>query len=675
MNLYLKSLRLEFRKSTETIEFDRFNFFWGKIGAGKSSIARLIDYCFGAHVEWTYALQTEFVEAALSLEIGGEHLTIYRQKGAANVLATWTQKDEVHQVVLPARRPDEVVVPDTEVRVLSDLLFVLAGLPMPMVRKGRREGAQRMERLSFRDVYPFCYVDQDHIDSVFFRLEETADYYRRAKSVDTVRLLLGYHQDRVAAAEAELQEIHERRLAAKQAAQALEAFLKDAGFESAMEIDARVEELRAEAEAIRAEGERVRVEADIGVPEQHAVDSLREEAKHLTFEIRRYEQQLDAVILRLQETTALINELKMLTIRYSRTKSARAVLAAVDFQDCPRCNQRLPARAASCCTVCGQEESTETGTQEHMSEHVLHVDLKARLSELNETQEGLETQKARTASRLDETIRRKAAVDHNFNQRLREYDTAFISQAVEIERKATTLEQRVNSLLSFRQLPEKLDAYLEESDVLAREEKLLKEQLATLRAEAFKDTDNIERLESLFLNCLQRAKFPGITASHVVTIDRRTFWPEVTPHGGDDIAVTSFANMGSGGMKCIFKACFALALHRLAAGRQTALPTLLIIDSAMKNLSERENQEIFKSFFDMVYELAATELKDTQFIFIDKEYSPPPEAFSIALRSRHMAPNSVEFSPLIPYFQVTLPAQSASSNDSASKNSEDTGGT
>lgn len=652
MNLHLKSLRLEFRHSTETIEFERLNFFWGQIGAGKSSVARLLDYCFGGKVEWTYALQTEFVEAALSMQIGSHDLTIYRQKGSASVIATWANGGEVEQVVLPARRPDGVVLPDTPVEVLSDLFFFLADLPVPLVRKGRKDGTQRMERLSFRDVYPFCYLDQDHIDSSFFRLEGTVDYFRRAKSVDSMRLLLGYHQDRVAAAEEELQELHERRLSASTAAKALESFLRDSGFERATEIDVRVERMRAEAEIIRAEGATARSEDRVTGDERHAVDSLREEGRTLANNIQRLEEQFDGVSLRLQQTTSLINELKMLTIRYSRTKSARAVLAGVAFEDCPRCNQHLPSRSPNTCIVCGQEESPETGTHDHMSEQVLHNDLRTRLHELQETLNGLEIQKSRTTTRLDEAKRHKAQIDHSLNERLREYDSAFLSRAVETERKATTVEQRINALLTLRQLPEKLDAYLDEAETLAREEMHLKEQLASLRAEAFKDTTNIEKLEGLFLDCLLRAKFPGITTSHIVTIDRRTFWPEVTPHGVGDIAVTSFANMGSGGMKCIFKACFAIAIHRLTAGTQSALPSLLIVDSAMKNLSERENREIFESFFVMVYELAESELRATQFIFIDKEYAPPPEGFSTTVKNRHMVPGSNEFPPLIPYYQV-----------------------
>ncbi len=175
MKVYLKFLQLQFRRSTELIEFERMNFFWGRIGAGKSSIARLIDYCLGGDIQLTPALQSEFIQAALSLTVGDRDVTIYRQRESGNVMATWIDDESVAQVVLPARRSSGVVIPETTVEVLSDLIFHLANMPIPFVRKGRKDSEQRMERLSFRDVYRFSYVDQDNIDSDFFRLDMSVD--------------------------------------------------------------------------------------------------------------------------------------------------------------------------------------------------------------------------------------------------------------------------------------------------------------------------------------------------------------------------------------------------------------------------------------------------------------------------------------------------------------------
>ena len=74
----------------------------------------------------------------------------------------------------------------------------------------------------------------------------------------------------------------------------------------------------------------------------------------------------------------------------------------------------------------------------------------------------------------------------------------------------------------------------------------------------------------------------------------------------------------------MFKACFAVAVHRFARRRNNPLfPSFLIIDGPMKNLSKNENPEIYQGFYEYVYELKAGELKDTQLIFVDSEFFKP----------------------------------------------------
>jgi hypothetical protein len=81
------------------------------------------------------------------------------------------------------------------------------------------------------------------------------------------------------------------------------------------------------------------------------------------------------------------------------------------------------------------------------------------------------------------------------------------------------------------------------------------------------------------------------------------------------------------------------------------LPNLLIIDSPMKNISEREKRQQFHSFYDMLYELSTNEFKATQIILIDKEFAAPGEGLDVTVMDRHMKPLDPENPPLIPYYR------------------------
>ncbi len=257
MKLNLKKLHIELLKSTEIIEFPGVSYFYGPIGSGKSSIARLVDYCFGANVEWPWALQREVVSIALELQLNDVELTLHRTPNSGTVVAVWSDGDEFLQLALPARKAGGVVLPSTEVEVLSDLIFYLANIDPPKVRRKKGSPDEHLERLSFRDLFRFCYLDQDSMDNSFFKLNSD-NFVVQRKSVDTLRYLLGYHQEQLAELEARLQKVREERLARQNGAEALAKALSEAGFEDALAIELRIEETKAAIDASRRDAAKAR---------------------------------------------------------------------------------------------------------------------------------------------------------------------------------------------------------------------------------------------------------------------------------------------------------------------------------------------------------------------------------------------------------------------------------
>jgi Holliday junction resolvasome RuvABC ATP-dependent DNA helicase subunit len=76
----LQELTLGLKREDVVIPFADANYFWGQMGAGKTSIARLIDYCLGGKIELTPALQSEFVSATLTLSLAKGDLALERER-------------------------------------------------------------------------------------------------------------------------------------------------------------------------------------------------------------------------------------------------------------------------------------------------------------------------------------------------------------------------------------------------------------------------------------------------------------------------------------------------------------------------------------------------------------------------------------------------------------------
>lgn len=647
LSIHLEQLVLTFKGSTEILPLSHVTYFYGQMGAGKSSIAKLIDYSLGGGLDLSPALQLEFVSASLHLIINGTQVSIERFRDSDQVHCSWKDITGSNDIVLPARMPVGIVIPETEVEVLSDFLFWLSGLKPPRVRKSRLKENSELGRLSIRDLLWYCYLDQDSFDSDFFHLGDDTNPFKKYKSRDVLRFILGFHQEEVSELESELQRLHLLKLELNGTAKSLQNALVQANVAGEKEILSAIDVLKIEAQSIQVQLESLRIER-YDVP--HGTELLKSKARDLAYEIEALQDAIPEVGRTIEQDTRHKNEILMLGIKVQRVAAARAVLAGVEFQACPRCAQSLPHRNEDDCRVCGQKEP-ESGVS-NVSMDVVSQDAKSRISELEESINLHTEQLRRMQRRIEELDAARKKVDNEITRAMESYDSAYLSNALTLERRRAEIIQEISNLERLLIFPRKVAEILQQVDSTQAEESRVRRELEEARKGAESDLSNLIRLQDLFLDCLLKAKLPGITDEHIVSIRATDFLPIVYHPDTGEFAVTSFANLSSGGKKTLFKACFALAIHRLAIEVGAILPNLLIIDSPMKNISERENKLQFESFYNLVYDLATGELNQTQFILIDKEFHEPDALLGPEVQFRHMMPDSTDFPPLIPYLSL-----------------------
>lgn len=646
MRFILNSLKLMLRNDEVLIPFADITYFWGQMGAGKSSIARLIDYCLGGDIQLSPALQNEFVSATLSVSLSKASLTIERDRESDVVIARWKEANsEEMQLALPARDARDEKLPG--VAVLSDLIFLLSGVHPPRVRRSKIRQDSETGRLSIRDLLWYCYLDQDEIDSSFFHLDERANPFKRLKSRDVIRYVVGFHDEHVAELEAELDQLRGQRLAMIASIESLNRVLNEVGVGTEQQIQESILILQQRERAIRAE-----IAAMKNAPKYeytlHSADSLRSEAHLLSIALGKIDSAIDDIVQAHKRDTRFLNELETLSLKFRRSTAARSVLSSVAFSSCPRCAQTLPSRATGCCTLCGQSDTDDNANSTEVA--VVERDIKARTNELRDILlkygqrlEGLRRERSEIATR-------KARIERERNEALQEYDSAYLSGMLMKEKERASLIQQTTDLEGMKRLPKMLEVQETDLGRLQAREAKLRGELKQAKEAAVRDNANLKRLSDLFLDCLIRSGVPGITGRDHVVISDRDLYPAVRGPSAEDTTVTSFATLSSGGKKTLFKCCFAIAVHRLATELGAPLPSLLIIDSPMKNISERENREQFEGFYDLVYSLKQGELRDTQFVLIDKEFFGGRQDRGLAVVARHMRPGDSKNPPLIPNY-------------------------
>jgi len=650
MNIRLTDIIIVFKEAHEQIDFKDFNYFYGQMGAGKSTIVRLIDFCLGADLgktEMTTALQAEFVSASLSLKLAEFPLVLERNAHSNKIRARWSAVEQQFEVLIPARVAAGEVLPDTGVEVLSDLIYYLAGKKPPKVRRSKIKDDSELERLSLRDLLWYCYLDQDSMDSSFFHLDGDANQWKRLKSRDVLRFIVGFHQEHVAELEVQLELVRAERQKCKAGATAISNALSSAEIATDVELADVRRELESDIQKTEVEISSARDR--IRTKRSHAMETLQDRARCFARQIDDLKNASSDIRNTIANDKAHKNELLALATRFRRSQSAREILGGVDFKDCPRCGNELQLRSLEFCPVCGQLHSdTPNGA---LDEQAAEQDMQLRVGELTEFTSLQEDKLCKTKRHLRELVDKKAVVDAELTRVSVDYDSAYLSNVLETEKYHSALQQQLLDLNKLEVLVQQIAELSEREQDLAADEQRIRAELKDARERAERDTQNLNRLKQLFIDCLLRAKIPGFFSDDIVEIRAPHFLPEVTSAGGGDLAVTSFTNLGSGGKKTLFKCCFAVAVHRLAVEVGAMLPTLLIIDSPMKNISERANRVQFEGFFEMLYDLCNSELKGTQFILIDKELCPPPEGFQPSFNERHMTPDDEKHPPLIRYYR------------------------
>jgi rRNA maturation endonuclease Nob1 len=648
MKFNLISLDLALRKANEQITFSDVTYFWGQMGAGKSSIARLVDYCLGGTIQLSPALQAEFLSAKLTVELEQSTLTVERQRDASNVFVTWQTQDEPYSAVLPARVAAGEVIPETGIETLSDLIFWLSGVNPPRVRKSKIKEDSKAVRLTVRDLLWYCYLDQDHIDSSFFHLEEAAEFYLRLKSRDVIRYVIGYHDERVADLEAELDQLRANRTARAASIESLNRALVEVGIGSEQQINERETTLREAIAAANIEINALRT-APRDTQTTHAVDQLSAQARLLGSQIAALEVDADELRATRDRHVRHRNEIEMLGLKFRRSALAREILGDVKFTECPRCAQHLPHHSQSCCEVCGQEDLAELADPAEVA--ALDVDITSRQAELNDAIKAIDAGLKAIAVQQNAQLQAKQGIEAELNRVMSERDTAFLSMALLKERERAALEAELTSIKWLLRLPQMLQEQREALAVIVALEQSTREALKEVRTKAESDRSSLDQFAGYFIDCLVLSGVPGIQRNDRVVLEPPAFYPAIYSNDPADLTASTFTSVSSGGKKTLFKCCFAIALHRIASQLHAPLPELMVLDSPMKNISERENRAQFEGFYRMLYQLKNGELAQTQMVLIDKEFLAPPPDLRIDVLSRHMQPDSAEHQPLIRYYR------------------------
>ena len=644
MNVRLRYLDVRTRRTTERIDFSKsVTFLYGPVSTGKSTVARLVDYCLGGSLERTPAIQQEFVAAALSVTLGASQCLL--ERGTADtqsVRVTWSTPDgEVNSVNAPLEPDAQSLLEHREVYNLSDLVFHLCGVTPIKVRQRSRDPNSPMIRLSVRDLWWYCYLEQTHLDSSFFRLE---DPFRGRKSQDAMRFFTGLHSERLSGLETDYITTLDEQRGKREAVVQIRQFMKRFDFGSEFDLVAQLETAQRELVSVEArmkELERTRS------AETHPSDPLRVSLRQLGTEIESVRLAIDDSTETIAEQRALRSEFITAKIKAERTNQAVAVLDQVSYERCPECGTDVSSREVetSKCRLCYSPTGSEFA-REPLELEALRRDLNERIDQLADSVSRREQEKLRLNRQLKKLQQQKLELDQRLSEELARYDSTVTESIRGAERDRATLVERIRTLRHLQQLPQAIDRHEEEAGELQGKIDRLRTTMLEEKARLRAADANIVAIGTEFKRMMLAVGFPGVSPDDQIVIDSQNWKPTVV-HGDQQ---WSFWDTGSGGKKTLFNVCYALAIHSVALRNEMPVPGVLIIDSPTKNISEDENPDLVNRLYEEIYRLAIdTDGRNVQFVLIDSDLVLPnitvPDFIDRRMAGESDAPR------LIPYYE------------------------
>lgn len=642
MNISLKLATIRTRRTTEKIYFsDSVTFLYGPVGTGKSTVARLIDYCFGGSLERTPAIQQEFVSVVLTAALGDYECTFERgAEDTQSVRVSWSRgDDERGSINAPLSAGGEALL-EAEVFNLSDLIFYLCNVEPIKVLKRSQDPDSPTVRLSFRDLWWYCYLDQTHLDSSFFRLE---DPLRGRKSQDAMRFFTGLHSERLSQLQSDLYRAVSEQQGSRRAVEQIRSFISRFNFGSEAELEAQI--AHNEAELKNAIDQKRELEtgraADI-----HPTDKLRDELRELSRTVSGLREAVYDSLNMISQQESLRAELITSKIKAGRAEKASEILKGVDYCSCPQCGADISHRphVAEKCRLCGtfveEREVSDGGDSEDVRREI-----NDRIDQISDSIKRRRLVVARTRQDLDRAEREKSDLDLKLRDDLSRYDSSFVESIRKVDSDIAMLQERRLSLEKLREMPRAISDLEEMAGALQGRIDRIRSAIDDERNQLRSGDDNARCIANKFKSIMLDIGFPGVMPSDDVILDPRNWKPNVV-HSDQR---WGFWDTGSGGKKTLFNVCYALAVHAVARERSLPVPSVLIVDSPTKNISDEENPELVESLYREIYELAAKEYGGgTQFLLIDSDLIEPGPEF-IGFSQRRMA-GEPEAPSLISYY-------------------------
>lgn len=544
------------------------NIIYGDSATGKSSILNLIDYLLGAK---TFSLYPEIESSGryclLDVTLNSQRYTIKRDLFDALIpIEVYPcAVDLIEQYAARKYNPSFSSSSQyNDMEFYSEFLFTALGYNNVKIKESPTKDDSKLARLSFRDLFKFCYVDQDYLGSKIFLQPE--NYALQTKNAEVFKYIFNALDSQISDVQQNISTRTLRRNELDRKFKSVSEFLRESDFGSMSTLDSMVDNV--DQKILEIEKQILNLNTRL-TSDNDLYRALHSTITQITLDKRSLIQRQQENQTKVERFTRLKNDYLIDIAKFRASVSARKSIGDIPegITLCPICDNNLNVGFAA--------QRFDMVSIDKINYEINALNRRVKNSELiiGEAKRQWEMDQAKLKDLSEAEIEARVLLDKQTIELstpyLAERDT-FVSKLGELKQHRKELVNR----LKIRNQHNLLTTTIESLELSLKE---LNDKLDILKASAPSMEDVFSTLSDHLKEYLLYVKIKNPTG---IGYTKGKYLPKVRN--------IEYSNITSGGLRTIVGIGYLCSLMKEALNSDMSYPSFLMIDTVGKYLGKTQ---------------------------------------------------------------------------------------
>jgi len=541
------------------------NIIFGDSATGKSSILECINYLFGS----SKFVFDEEIEAAvkyvmMQVALGGVTYVIKRDifDVDAEVEVYASDFDSINKIFPKKYSPN--YAQEGRDGYLSDFYLAALGMPLLTVRQAPTKVDSEHVRLSFRDVFKYCYLKQDDVGAKALLGDGS---FVGAKARETFKYIFNLLDSAISDLQNQLSVATAEQRKAKDTYDVVSGFLRAVEFKTEFDLDdARVD---AENRQSLASDELDRIGKAI-TENNESYAAFKAVLSTLTLKIKDSEKEIDNADRLVEQYLRLRNDYQSDIDKLNAIKKTKGLIGADQYEkqfSCPLCESQLDLKNV--------KHSFDISADENVNQDINSITRRMREADRLATRE--RTRRDQLISELELLNEEQSRARRMLDEEMGSATTPYLAERDTWSFELAKASEELESIERNLKIRNQLKSIFKEVDEI--EERILKIQneLRELQNKAPSVSEVVGGIGDILEAYLRKVNISDIRD---VQINERSFLPILRNREYRDIT--------SGGLRTILSIGYFLSVLEFSTTRFSNHPKFLMIDTVGKYLGKTD---------------------------------------------------------------------------------------